>query len=236
MDNQLQPPIYHPPSELKFPVLLPAIVLTALTIALIAFIARHTDPPAAKLIFLASAIPPIALIGLDLIYGGRRSRNPQYFLPTYLFLQMAIAHCIAYHWTSSPPKKQKLWQSIALSLIAAGVISCEIDVQAPTWWGWSTYQADIGNIVDQTESAIVISDARPTQIYPLSYRLTDDVQLLLVSAPETLELPNFTDKTFVYNPSPELYEAIASIKGTELERIYQFQGPSWGISLYKIKN
>ena len=222
-------------SEADFPAMIPAIALVAFLIYLAYFLVRHAQLESAQLALLSAIIPVVILVGLDLTLGGRRSRNPQYFLSTYLFIQMAFAYCVARNMTFGSILKRKVWKGIGVSVILAGVVSCAIDFQASTWWGWSVYQGEICDIINESDSALVVSDARPTQIYPLSFRLKPDTHFVLVDDPEALELPAWDGAAFLYNPSPQLEASLSARTEQPLEPLYQFQGPSWTVSLYQLQ-
>jgi len=212
-----------------------AIPIAVLVIYAVLFLYQNTSQKKWLFILTLATITSISLVLLDVFFGGRRSRNPQYFFPCYISIQIAVAYLLASKFNHPSHFQQKFWRVVTVLLISAGVLSCAINSQLETWWGWSEYEVKTCQIVNQTSQPLLISDARLTQILPLSYKLEPKVSLMLLTETNTVsQFPhNFSD-VFVYNPSEQLLTKLKHTQATPIKLIYEFRENSLIISLYRI--
>lgn len=212
-----------------------SIPLVLLAASAVVFLCQQTAKKNWLFILTPVVLTAITLVLLDLILGGRRSRNPQYFFPCYISIQLAVAYLLASKFNHSSPFQRRFWQLVTVLLIAAGVLSCAINSQAETWWQWSEYEVKTCQIVNQVPQPLLISDARLTQILPLSYQLEPKVRLMLLAKPTIVsQLPGGFSDVFLYNPSEQLLSNLKQVQTIQTKLIYQFRENSLVISLYHL--
>ncbi len=198
------------------------IILVILAVFSIYFVCRHT--PKRVWLFILTLVGVTALtLGLpDLILGGRRSVRTRYLFPCYLGIELAVAYLLTTQMATSLKWRQKFWQIVTLLLISGGIISGAISSQAETAWsknrGATTYYPRIAQVINQTKSPLVISDASETNILSLSHLLEPNVKLLLVRQ-NVVNAPQKFTEVFFFDASDTLRERFRLEKNYTLESI-----------------
>ncbi|HBK62633.1 MAG TPA: dolichyl-phosphate-mannose-protein mannosyltransferase [Cyanobacteria bacterium UBA11159] len=151
----------------------------------------------------------MALIGPDLILGGRRSSITRYGIPSYLGIQIAVAYLIG---TKINSRLWRKWQYLAIALAISGIISSSVSAQFPVWWhkspSKSRYNPQVAHILNQSHRPLVITDQIPGIIFSLSHLLHPNIHLQLLSKSSLPQIPNNFTNIFLYQPSPQLEEKI----------------------------
>lgn len=198
------------------------------------FLCNHTPKKIWLFILTLIGVTSLALVLPDLILGGQRSRIAQYLFPCYLGIQLAVAYLLASKIISksASSRRLKVWQIVMTLLISGGVLSCAINSQADTWWGWSEFDVQISRIVNQTNHPLVISDERLTQILPLSHGFEPKVRLLLVSKPNIPKIPEGFSNVFLFNPSERLRSELEQQQNIKSVLVYQFRENLLVVSLF----
>jgi uncharacterized membrane protein len=212
-----------------------AIPIVVLFVYAVLFLCQTTSKRIWLLILTPAAVTAITLVLLDLIWGGQRSRIPQYFLPCYISIQITVAYLLASKFCHPGYFLRMFWRTITVLLISASILSCAINSQSETWWGWSEFEVRTCQIINHTPQPLLISDASLTQILPLSYKLEPKVRLMLLTEPNTI--PHFPDTfsdVFIYNPSENLLTKLKQAQNMPIELIYRFRENSLVISLYHV--
>ncbi len=173
----------------------------------------------------------LALAVPDLIWSGQRSITDRYFLPCYLGIHLAVANLLAYQ--ISHATRGRFWQIITVLVISGGVLSGAVNAQANTWWGWSEFEVQVSKIINQAPRPLLITDMPLGMVMPLSHRLDSQTQLLLMTEPESLQIPTGFRDVFVYNPSDRL-RAELERRRVDPELVYQFRDNSLVVSLYHL--
>ena len=186
------------------------------------YLYRHAPLKAWVFIITLMGVTGIALIGPDVILGGRRSSITRYAIPSYLGIQIAVAYLMTAKSTAINGKTRHLqrWQYGAIALAFCGILSCIVSAQFPVWWhkshSKSRYNPQVAEIVNRAERPLVISDKIPGIMFSLSHSLNPDVHLQMVLPPEVPEIPNQFSPIFVYRPTETLQQGIqANHKLTE---------------------
>ncbi|MEO0534506.1 MAG: glycosyltransferase family 39 protein [Cyanobacteria bacterium P01_A01_bin.123] len=153
--------------------------------------------------FLLLAIP-------DVTTGGVRSVIGRYVLPIMPGLQLAVGG-----WLSRQIQPEKRLWRIGLPLLLTGSIASNvISLPAETWWNKepSFYNAAVAKQINSVDQPLVVSDQGSAytnfgNLLSLSYRLDEDVQLLLrwqSTDFAVLETWPSDRPAFAYKPSAEL--------------------------------
>ncbi|WP_186376299.1 glycosyltransferase family 39 protein, partial [Hyella patelloides] len=117
------------------------------------------------IIFLFLAIP-------DIFLGGQRSISQRYLLPSYLGIYLGTAYLLGSKISSQRQDiKTRFWQLITIVIIVTGTLSSALSVQAKTWWGWSEYEGEIAQKINQSPQRLLITDVPLGLILPLSHEL-----------------------------------------------------------------
>lgn len=170
----------------------------------------------------------------DLRFGGQRTRINQYFLSTYIAIIIAVGFSISFGIKSNYKRTKFIWKSIFTFVISVAVISNIYTSFSPTWWGWSSFQVDMANIINNTEKPLVISQNRIGIVLPLFYLLNDNSKSLMLNL-NLDKLPVNIDKynIFLLNPSPEVKDKYENISNKKLIKVYVYKDNFVTANLYK---
>jgi uncharacterized membrane protein len=212
----------------------PAIILIVYAVY---FLCRRTPPKIWLLVMSLITTTVLPFLLLDLIGGGRRSTYDRYFLPAYLGGYLAIAYFLSYQIDGEliSHKRRQVWQWIAAGILTVGIFSCAVGSLAPTWWGWSEFDVEIGKIIDKSPNSLIITDMPFGVVAPLSHQIKPDSKLLLLSNTKDLKIPDGFSRVFVHNPTDNLLSALEQ-QGKKLKLTYRFTDPTTTlvISLYEL--
>ncbi|MDX2212451.1 MAG: glycosyltransferase family 39 protein [Oculatellaceae cyanobacterium bins.114] len=203
-------------------------------------VCRHSSKRVWLFILILISTTTLPLLLPDLIWGGRRSTNARYFLPSYIGIDLIVAYFLSHPFTRKFTNAafSKRWHITAITLITSSVLTCAIAVQSNTWWGWSEFDIEISRIINDSSKPLIISDLPLGLIMPLSHQLHPDTKVVLVSKPELLVIPETADRlfnsVFVYNPSDRL-KVVIEQQGFQQEVVYQFKDGSLTLSLYQLQ-
>jgi uncharacterized membrane protein len=186
---------------------------------------HHTPRQTWLFIILLIALPTIALMLPDLLWGGQRSSQTRYFVPMLVGGQLAIAYLLTY-LVQHPARSNRLWgRGLLAVLLTAGVLSCGLSWQAKTWWnkGVSYSNAATAEYLNQLEQPVVMSSTGATtlgNVISLSHLVNLQVRFQLVSDPAVPELPAERDR-FLFFPSEALIQNLQTAYPLALEAIDQ---------------
>ncbi|QSJ19157.1 glycosyltransferase family 39 protein [Nostoc sp. UHCC 0702] len=210
-----------------FPYIIPVIAFVALTFYAVYYLCRHTAKETWLFILSLIVTSVLPLILLDLILGGRRSGITRYLIPSYIGLQISVAYLLATQVTSHWIQlwQQKLWRLLIVVLFSLGIASYTVISPAQVWW--NNGPSKIGQIpaiipvVNQTEQPLIISDAKWSDLVPLSYSLKPNVKFQLVRQQELPNIPQGFSDYFLYKPSQDLREGLEKRVGYQIKPVYQ---------------
>ena len=151
---------------------------------------KNTPKTVYIFVILMIAFSPLTLYLRDVILGSQLSTESRYFLPNYIFIQISIAYLICKKFNSS-----KVWNSITITLVTIGILSCAVSSQSSSWWnkgeGQNKYNAQVANIVNQAAHPLLVSSGSISTDYSftgvilcLNHFLAPKVKLLLTVEPE----------------------------------------------------
>ncbi|NJO43449.1 MAG: hypothetical protein HC769_22220 [Cyanobacteria bacterium CRU_2_1] len=211
---------------------IPILILFTFTIH---FVCTQTRKRVWLFIVVLIGVAALALMIPDLIWAGKRSTNIRYLLPSYLGLTIALAYFLAnpLTWQFTNTLQRRLWQVVIALLISSSLLTSAIASQMSTWWGWSEFDVEVSQIINQASNPLVISDMPLGLMMPLSHRLNPDTKLVLTAEPESLIIPSHFEDVFVYNPSDRLQAALQK-QNQQPKRVYQFEDNGFIIALYRL--
>lgn len=186
------------------------------------FLCRQTSPKIYLFILTMIGVPFFVLVLPDLIFGGLRSTVPRYLVPCFIGILLAVAYLFGNKIISSSSLQRKIWQSLLVLLISAGVVSCIVYSQSEVWWNKKPSDTHVraATLINQTNRPLIISSyyrANLGELLSMSYLLNSKVKLQLVSEPNIPKIPQGFSDIFVFNPS------VALKSGLEREYNYQVQ-------------
>lgn len=91
-------------------------------------------------VVLLMGVTGLAILGPDVLLGGRRSSITRYAIPAYLGIQISIAFLFSSQVSRNPfanPNAFRLskgWRNGAIALALAGILSCAVNAHYPVWW------------------------------------------------------------------------------------------------------
>jgi uncharacterized membrane protein len=167
----------------------------------------------------------ISLALADLIWGGGRSAVARYLIPSYLGVQLAFAHLLAFRIVSVGLLQRKIWQAVMAVVMTAGIASCAISAQAETWWNKAGSRTipELARIINRFPGPLVISDSsglNPGNVVSLSYLVEPKVRFRLVVPPNVPTIPDGFSDVFLFNPSESLRQALQTDGKRRIESVY----------------
>lgn len=184
------------------------------------FLYRQTPFETWSFIFILVGLTTFSQIIPDIILGGRRSLLSRYLTPSYVGIQISVAYLLATKITTTSIQfwQKKIWQIILILIISLGVISCAMSSQARDWWkGSSSINVPVAAIINQSNNPVIISDADPKALLPLSYMISPQTKLQLFKENQLDKLETNSDilsvaqqdyDVFLYSPSQKLLDII----------------------------
>jgi len=130
--------------------------------------------------FIAGMVIPSAVtFGLsDLLWHAHRSAVTRYGVFFYLGLLLCMTLLLGYQTATS---RRKVWQAVTLSIVAAGLACCIVSSQSPVWW--DNHEDDsiapVAARINAASSPVIVAPAPWGLIYALSFRLEDNVEVML---------------------------------------------------------
>jgi uncharacterized membrane protein len=199
------------------------------------FLKRRSERSAYLFVVTLAIATPFCLIVIDLLTQGQSSTAPRYLIPVQIAIELAIAHLLSHKLGNS------WWRLIFAVIISMGVISCTVNLEtSPKYQKIRNLHngaiADLINVDISKRSPLVIAESSETMdMLSLSRNLDKDVEIRILS--DRANIPNLCQDIFVFNPSREWREIIASQR--EIQPLYQPKLLIPGeisLSLWTIKN
>ena len=171
-----------------------------------------------------SAFVPLALG--DMIWGGRRTTVARYLIPSYLGLQLALAHLLAARIHSANFLQRMSWRAVLTVVIGAGIVSAAVSSQAETWWNkaGSNDIPGVARVINQFSCPLIISDSsglNPRNLISLSYRLEPEVRFRLVVAPKVPTISDGFSEVLLFSPSESLRHKLETDEGFRVDPVYR---------------
>ncbi|MGK7891136.1 MAG: glycosyltransferase family 39 protein [Leptolyngbyaceae cyanobacterium] len=209
----------------------PAHYLLLLLVAIALFyLCRNSPPSRWSFVLLLIGVTGLALLGPDILFGGRRSSITRYAVPSYVGIQISVAFLLATQVTANPFavrsrfRIQQRWRVVAIAIAIAGILSCGVNAHYPVWWHKSYAKSrrnpDVAQVINRSARPLVITDKKPAgRMLSLSHLLDPDVRVQLVDRPGQARTPRRFSDIFLYLPSEPLRERVERKTNTTLEPI-----------------
>ncbi|MFQ4138471.1 glycosyltransferase family 39 protein [Nodosilinea sp. PGN35] len=203
-------PLHHP-----FTVVGPALVLGLVAVSLI-HVGRHYPRATALFLGCGLLVPPLVLIGGDVLRAGQISINTRYFFPSLLLIPLAIAPLI-HGLTIAPQRLRGLGVALLALLLTLGLASGVTNSRALSWWNKSLSYPNlfIANYLNQGSPPVMIfrkSGITLGEALSLSHYLRAETRLWLLPAQELPPAEALQalapTRLFVFEPTPALLETV----------------------------
>ncbi|MGH7727697.1 MAG: glycosyltransferase family 39 protein [Vulcanimicrobiaceae bacterium] len=212
----------------KLGVVSTAVAVIVIVVAL-AFVVRRYGARAWLFVLLPIAATSLPFVLADLLVGGQRVINFRYFIPTMLFIDLAVVGLLAAATTARNRRVAGAAYLAVVVLLAARIVSCAASARANTWWSeqWDDSIA-VARAIDSAPHSLLVSDDYLLYSLALSNYLRPDVEVVLrpqcyLCADRNLprvsagDLPRGHFGTvFALGPSPQLQQLLK----TEVPRRY----------------
>ncbi len=193
---------------------------------------RTTDRRVFLFLITLGVIPWLILAIPDVLFGSTRSNIQRYIIPTFLAMQVAVAHLLVTEMSSGRSLRATLWKGITILLFSLGIISCVLSAQAQVWWNKraDAHSLEVSALVNQTENPLLMTKVhRGMRLGVLSYQLQPTVRVLLIG--DTLpEIPQGNEAIFIYDPSPMLIAELEKKYRSKLQPAIESKNPRTGLS------
>ena len=169
------------------------------------------------------AIPTVAFVIPDLLFGGTRSLISRYFLPADIGAILILAFGLSTSDGATKPAKwtARVRQVLFYAVLTIAISACWFNFTADNWWGEADSGTESAAIALQTASAVdVYSDQRisPFLAFALSLRPSDRIMWLDAEEPFSTdvfnEMFNRSKTALLFEPSDALLDSVeqASVK------------------------
>ena len=194
---------------------------------------RQTQRPIWLFILTSIFVPFLLLVLPDLILGGKRSATTRYLISCFPGLQLAVAYLL----TTKLQEGKRVWRGIVALLLTGSVVSCTVSALSESWWNkdLSYANAAIAQRINASSLSLLLTDmgddyTNTGDLISLSYRLHDNVPLLLLSQPPQFKQIRSNVELFVFRPSVKLRQALEKKLHRKLEPIEptdEYSGQLW---------
>ena len=208
-------PLAHP-----FTIFGPALVLALVGVAL-GHVARHYPRLTAVFLGCGLLVPPLVLIGSDILRTGQISSNTRYFLPSLVLIPLTIAPLIVGGLTALERRARALGAALLALLLTLGLASGLANQQASTWWNKSLsyHNRYIADYLNQASAPVVIVERTGISLgeaISLSHYLRPDTPVWLLrdrtlptgAALQAALQPRPQASVFLFKPTPALLETL----------------------------
>jgi uncharacterized membrane protein len=104
---------------------------------------------------------------LDLLLGGQRSTHARYLTPSLLGLLLAVAHLLATQTAELDGRTRRMWQAVAVALLAVSLFSSVTIVRSESRWNKGN-EKDLWQVVGAINAAgqpmVVMREPRELEI------------------------------------------------------------------------
>lgn len=206
------------------------LIITALVIYSLYFLARYSPQRAWLFIFLLIGFTSLVIIIPDLVLGRRTSVTGRYMIPSYLGIQLSVSYLLGSKMNPTLFSKNlhQFWKLILLALLTSGVISCVIISQSQTWWNnfTDTHNRQLAQIINQSSNPLIIQeiDSVPPRynvfnLISLSYLLDPKIKFKFIPKNTVTQIPQEFNNIFFMSPSNILQSGIEEDYKTQIEPI-----------------
>jgi hypothetical protein len=163
----------------------------------------------------------------DLILHAHRSAITRYGVLFYLGLLLCMTALLGYETAAA---SRKIWRTVTIAVVAAGLACCVVSSQSAIWW--DNHEDDsiapVAARINAAGPSVIIAPAPWELIYTLSFRLKDDVRVMLRSA-SGKRLPIApTEKTFIVTTGYQFDLYMKQRRGIVVQPLYLASyGPVW---------
>jgi uncharacterized membrane protein len=179
---------------------------------------RRAPREAWVFVVLLGAVPALCLVVPDLVWGGRRSMIPRFFVPLWIALELCVAGALGL-MLRREGLRAAVGAATASALLLAGAASAWRAAPQRTWWDTDPpalrAMMEAARLINAGSSATVLTDAPPFWVLVLLHEVRDETTFRLfrpeaVAAAEDLE-PSGSD-VFLYRPSPTLLRVAREVR------------------------
>ena len=185
------------------------LIFTALVFYAIYFLCTTTERSIWLFIVTAIVVPFLPLILKDLISSGGSSMVTRYLVPTWLGVQIAVAHLL-----SSKIEQRTtpyiFWLGGLFFVLSLGTMSSLLMSTSQLWWNKAEANLDLQlakQVINQAKNPLLVTDSYLAFPLSLSHSLSPQVQFLLIPAKTFPKLPS-NQNIFLYRPSAELLNSV----------------------------
>ncbi len=191
-------------------VLLAGLTALLLTICAIAFLWHGQRRSTFVFVVLLIASTALPLLCLDLLFGGRRALTMRYLMPSWLGIELAIAHLLAQLCINRAYLARQIGLALITAIIIVGIGSCIYCTQAFTWWHKVEGQEmlDVAERINSRRSPLLLIDKAwclsPGRVAALGNLLTARAKIAIVAGSADPNIPDGYEDVFLFH-MPESY-------------------------------
>jgi uncharacterized membrane protein len=206
------------------------VFLAIITIYAFYFCFTHSPAKSWGIICVLAGMTFLPFLLADLIWGGRRVISERYFLLCFICIYWVMAFMLVSQMRST--RYSLFWQCLTLCLLLMSLGSSASGVFATSWWGWSEYEKQIPQVIQQVKSPLVVVPEPFYDGFRFAHEFKPDVEFLFIENVRDLQLPPYHHNLFfifTYPTSNQL--KFLTELGIKLKPAYYFYDPSTSFEL-----
>ncbi|MGB5710358.1 MAG: glycosyltransferase family 39 protein [Waterburya sp.] len=204
----------------------PMILIWVAIIYALYFLMRNSPQPIWSFILSLILVTALTLVLPDLTSGGMRSTVARYLIPCYLGIQLSIVNLIyrKIYFQPTIPLAKKIWSLILAIFLSAGIISCSLIINSPTWWikSINSQNIPIAEIINSSENPLILTpEDSASHLISISHNLTNNVTVRFVDKADVNEMSKVFSDKFLLNYPQKWLDLIEKENKFKLEEIYK---------------
>lgn len=193
------------------------------------FLARNTPPNVWSFVFFLAGVTALTLVVPDLVLGGRRSTIARYLIPSYVGIQLAVAHGLATLMVATRAWQQQLGKFFVCALVSMGIIGSLFVAPKTVWWTKSVSRSGFflpaAEVLNRADRPLVLSDSgAPIGLLGLCRYLDPEIPFLLYLKTEVPQIPDGYNEVFLLRSPDEFASQIESEQNYNVAPLFEHRG------------
>jgi hypothetical protein len=168
---------------------------------------------------------------MDLHSGTIASFDKRYLLPSFLGIQLSVAHLISYQISSLNKKNKKYGYSILIGVLLSSILACSILVLKGPWQGSLSLgrltPSDLqerSQIINQSKFPVLFGNPSSESLLSISRQVKPDVKILLSFEKSPIHALKqalaYSNNVFLYDSSLTLEQNLSERKDIKIIPIF----------------
>ncbi|MEC4884647.1 MAG: glycosyltransferase family 39 protein [Scytonema sp. PMC 1070.18] len=210
---------------------LPDLISFLLVLYSFYFLFKKASQQSYFFVFTLAGSTAFLIILMDLRSGTIASFDKRYLLPSFLGIQLSVAHLISYQISSFSKKNKKYGYSILIGVVLSSILACSILVLKGPWQGSLSLGRLTPNdlqersqIINQSKFPVLFGNPSSESLLSISRQVKPDVKILLSSETSPIDALKqalaYSNNVFLYDSSLTLEQNLSNRKDIKIIPIF----------------